>query len=248
MKLNKGAGEEKKILVGTSGFSYTEWRGSFYPEDLPAKKYLSYYAERFRTTEINNTFYRLPTPKLTAGWYESAPPGFVFTLKLSQKITHIRRLKNVDEEMKFFLEAAAVLNEKLGPILAQLPPNYRKNTDVLAEFLDKYGASCKLAFEFRHESWFSDDVYQLLRDHQTAFGVVESEKEDAPPPPLVVTGPFVYMRLRKGEYSEPELAEWAKWIRDQTVDVYCYMKHDLKAPILASQLLKSLGVGESKSQ
>jgi len=235
--------EDRQILVGTSGFSYTEWRGSFYPEDLSSKNYLAFYAEHFKTTEINNTFYRLPTQKLTEGWYQSAPAGFVFTLKLSQKITHIKRLKNADAEMQFFLEAAASLAEKLGPILVQLPPNYKKNTEVLSEFLGNYAPGRRLAFEFRNESWFSDDVYQVLSDNHTSLGIVEPEKDDAPKPPLIVTGPFVYMRLRKGEYSESELAEWAKWIQDQKVDVYCYMKHDLKAPVLASQLLKALGDG-----
>jgi uncharacterized protein YecE (DUF72 family) len=240
MKASNDRALNGRIFVGTSGFSYAEWRGSFYPEDLPSKRFLPYYAERFATTEINNTFYRLPTPKRTAGWYEAAPAGFVFTLKLSQKITHIRRLKEADSEMQFFLDAAAGLNEKLGPILVQLPPNYRKNTEVLAAFLGKYASGRKLAFEFRHESWFADDVYELLSEHQVALGIVESEKDDAKEPPLIVTGPFIYMRLRKGEYSDPELDKWAKWILEQKVAVYCYMKHDQKAPVLASQLIKAL--------
>jgi uncharacterized protein YecE (DUF72 family) len=240
MKTNKAEVEKPQIRVGTSGFSYTEWRGSFYPEDLSSKKYLGYYAEHFSTTEINNTFYRLPTPKLTEGWYDGVGPGFVFTLKLSQKITHIKRLKEVDSEMEFFLKAAVGLKEKLGPILVQLPPNYKKNTEVLAKFLGRYSKGNKLAFEFRHESWFEDDVYQLLKEHDTAFGIVESEKEDAKEPPLEVTGQFVYMRLRKGDYTKAELEKWAQWILSQTVDVYCYMKHDEKAPILANQLLDAL--------
>jgi len=235
---DKGLGST--IFIGTSGFSYTEWRGSFYPEDLPTKNFLQYYAERFTTTEINNTFYRLPTPKLVSGWSQAAPDGFVFTLKLSQKITHIRRLKDVDSEMRFFLETAAGLNEKLGPILVQLPPNFKKNAELLSEFLKSYASGHKLAFEFRHESWFDEDVYQVLKDHQAALGVVESEKEGAPDPPSIVTGPFVYMRLRKGDYSDAELERWARWILKQTVPVYCYLKHDEKAPVLASGLIDAL--------
>ena len=127
-----------QILVGTSGFAYKEWKGSFYPEDLPAKKYLSYYAEHFHTTEINNTFYRMPTAKLCEGWYAEVPDNFSFTLKLSQRITHFKRLKNVDDEMSFFLESAAALKEKLGPILVQLPPNYKKDIDVLDAFLGAF--------------------------------------------------------------------------------------------------------------
>src|SRR5690349_1986949 len=120
-----------RILVGTSGFAYKEWKGSFYPEKLPAKKYLSYYAEHFSTTEINNTFYRMPTPKLCESWYDEVPEGFSFTLKVSQRITHFKRLKNVDDDMNFFLDSAANLKEKLGPILVQLPPNFKKNLEVL---------------------------------------------------------------------------------------------------------------------
>ena len=171
------------ILVGTSGFAYKEWKGSFYPVDLPAKKYLSYYATQFRTTEINNTFYRMPTAKLCEGWYAEVPDGFSFTLKLSQRITHFKRLKNIDDEMSFFLESAAGLKEKLGPILVQLPPNYKKDTEVLDAFLDTFATRGKLAFEFRHESWFSDDVYDVLRKHKTTLGVVEKEEGEGPETP-----------------------------------------------------------------
>ncbi|HSE42047.1 MAG TPA: DUF72 domain-containing protein, partial [Acidobacteriota bacterium] len=164
-----------KILVGTSGFSYTEWKGIFYPEDLPSKNYLSFYAQHFKTTEINNTFYKLPSRKNTEAWYASVPDDFSFTLKLTQKITHIKRLKSVDSEMNAFFEGADGLMEKMGPILVQLPPNFRKNTEVLNDFLDSYSKRGKLALEFRHDSWFSDDVYELLKKHQSAFGVVEGE-------------------------------------------------------------------------
>jgi uncharacterized protein YecE (DUF72 family) len=234
------ANAANEILVGTSGFGYKEWKGSFYPDDLPAKKYLSYYAGHFHTTEINNTFYRMPTAKLCEGWYAEVPDGFSFTLKLSQRITHFKRLKNVDDEMNFFLDSAAGLKEKLGPILVQLPPNFKKDTDVLDAFLSAFATKGKLAFEFRHESWFTDDVYDLLRKHKTTLGVVEKEEGEGPDTPREVTGSFVYMRLRKGDYSKDEMLDWARWIRSQSVPVYCYLKHDERAPMLAKQLIEAL--------
>lgn len=228
------------VLVGTSGFAYKEWKGSFYPADLPAKKYLSYYAQQFRTTEINNTFYRMPTAKLCEGWYTEVPNDFSFTLKVSQRITHFKRLRNVDDEMNFFLESAAGLKEKLGPLLIQLPPNFKKDTGVLEDFLARFAPKGKLAFEFRHESWFADDVYDVLRKHKATLGVVEKEEGEGPDTPREVTGSFVYMRLRKGDYSKNEMLDWAKWIRSQSVPVYCYLKHDDSAPVLANQLLCAL--------
>jgi uncharacterized protein YecE (DUF72 family) len=230
----------KDILVGTSGFAYKEWKGSFYPTDLPAKKYLSYYAEHFPTTEINNTFYRMPTAKLCESWYPEVPDGFSFTLKLSQRITHFKRLKNVENEMNFFLESASALKEKLGPILVQLPPNFKKDAEVLEGFLTGFATKAKLAFEFRHDSWFADDVYDLLRKHRTTLGVVEKEEDEGPDTPREVTGSFVYMRLRKGDYSKDEMLDWARWIKSQSVPVYCYLKHDDLAPVLANALLDAL--------
>lgn len=226
-----------RILIGTSGFSYKEWKGIFYPEDLPAKQYLKFYATHFHTTEINNTFYRIPSAKMTSDWHGEVPDDFSFTLKLSQKITHIRRLKNVEQEMEWFLDGAAGLKEKLGPVLVQLPPNLKKDLGLLEAFASRYCTEAKLAFEFRHDSWFSDDTYDLLRKYRCAFGVVEAEERDAI---RIVTGDFVYMRLRKGEYSKQETNDWAGWIRSQKTDVYCYLKHDECAPVLAKQFMAAL--------
>src|SRR5262245_41819348 len=159
------------IRVGTSGFSYKEWKGSFYPEDLPVKQYLSFYAQHFSTTEINNTFYRIPTKKLTETWASEVPDDFSFTLKLSQKITHFKRLKNAEEEMDLFLDAASGLGNKLGPVLVQLPPNFKKDADVLEEFLDRYAKKANLAFEFRNASWMNSETYDLLRKYNTTLGV-----------------------------------------------------------------------------
>jgi uncharacterized protein YecE (DUF72 family) len=233
-------GNDSPVLVGTSGFAYGEWRGSFYPAELSPKRFLSYYAGHFRTTEINNTFYRMPTPQLTQAWYAEVPADFSFTLKLSRKITHFKKLKDVGEEMDWFLASAASLKEKLGPILVQLPPFFRKDLAVLREFLAQFAARARLALEFRHDSWFEEELYQLLREHNTALGVVESEKKETGDAVKIVTGAFVYVRLRKGDYSETELLGWARWIREQTVPVYCYLKHDERAPVLAKQLLEAL--------
>ncbi|MGH9425925.1 MAG: DUF72 domain-containing protein [Terriglobia bacterium] len=231
-----------RILVGTSGFSYTEWRGKFYPPELSPKKFLSYYAQHFSTTEINNTFYRIPTPALVGNWHDEVPAQFKFTLKVSQIITHRKKLKGVDSEMQRFLEGAAALKEKLATLLVQLPPFLRKDLDTLEDFLNKFSSRARLSFEFRHASWFCDDLYQLLRRHECALAVVEKEEGEGAEAPREVTAPFVYMRLRKGEYSDAELEDWAKWIRRQTVDVFCYLKHDDEAPLLAKRLLKALGM------
>ncbi len=225
---------KNNVLVGTSGFSYPEWKGTFYPEDLPAKKFLSYYSGHFRTTEINNTFYRIPVPKTTEAWYGEVGADFCFTLKLSQKITHFKKLKDVSEEMERFLEAAEALKEKMGTVLVQLPRYFKKDADVLHDFLRHYSGRAKLAFEFRHESWYNDEVYGLLKQFQSALAVVEAEEQDAV---REITAGFVYMRLRKGDYKAQELKAWAKWIDSLDTDVFCYLKHDQKAPLLAHQLL-----------
>src|SRR5262245_6493072 len=188
------ADESPRIRVGTSGFSYTEWRGKFYPADLSPKKFLSYYAQHFPTTEVNNTFYRIPTPTLVRNWRNEVPPEFQLTLKVSQIITHRKNLKEVEPEMQSFLEGAAALSEKLATLLVQLPPFFRKEIETLEDFLKRFSSQARLAFEFRHRSWFCDDVYQLLRQHQCALAVVEKEEGDVAEAPREVTAPFIYMR------------------------------------------------------
>lgn len=230
----------RRLRVGTSGFAYAEWKGTFYPEKLPAKKFLSYYAQHFDTTEINSTFYRFPRPQATAAWYGEVPAGFDFTLKMSQRVTHAKRLRDVDREMTWFWDGALGLQEKLGPVLVQLPPNFEMDLERLESFLAKHASRGRLAFEFRHASWFADAVYELLRRYRAAFAVVEMEADETTPRPREVTGDFVYMRLRKEEYSEAELCDWTAWMRAQSVDVYCYLKHDEKAPLLAQRLLQAL--------
>jgi uncharacterized protein YecE (DUF72 family) len=186
----------------------------------------------------------MPTAKVTEGWYGEVPAGFSFTLKLSQRVTHFKRLKNVDSEMDFFLNSAAALKEKLGPILVQLPPNFKKDIGVLEDFLARFASRAMLAFEFRNASWFGEELFGLLNRYNSAFGVVEKEDGDEElETPREVTGSFVYMRLRKEEYESAELADWAGWILDQKVPVYCYLKHDERAPVLANNLLEALKKG-----
>lgn len=226
---------KSKLLIGTSGFSYPEWKGTFYPEDLPSKKYLSFYAQHFKTTEINNTFYRIPTYQLTESWYKEVPPDFLFTLKMSQAVTHRKKLNHAEEEMERFLDASTGLKEKLGTILVQLPPYFKIDTAILEGFLQNYATKARLAFEFRHQTWYTNEVYELLKKYNATLAVVEAEDNTAV---REVTGPFIYMRLRKGDYDKNELKEWADWMGKQTVDIFCYLKHDEKAPALAQQLLE----------
>lgn len=226
--------------VGTSGFAYDAWRGSFYPDDLPAKRFLEFYSQRFTTTEINATFYRFPRTHVVEGWARQVPEGFSFTLKMSQRVTHTRRLKDVDREMGWFCDGAYALGGKLAAVLVQLPPNFRKDADLLDAFLAKHATRLPMALEFRHDSWFDDAVYEILRRHRTALAVVETEDGDAVPRPRLVTGPFVYMRLRKGDYSDDELRDWACWMNAQALPVFCYLKHDDLGPALARRLIQEL--------
>lgn len=226
------------IYVGTSGFSYSEWKGLFYPEKLSPKEYLNFYAEHFTTTEINNTFYRSPSESTAKKWCEQVPEGFRFALKLNRKITHKKRLREVEEEMAWFLKGAAAMGDKLGTILVQLPPYFRKDLGSLRDFLQQYKGTNQLAVEFRHQSWFSEDTLQLLAEHQASLAVVESDEGAAL---RRVTAPFVYMRLRKSSYPQEEIREWAGWIRSLQQDVFVYLKHEDQAPALARQLVDALG-------
>ncbi|RPJ55033.1 MAG: DUF72 domain-containing protein [Acidobacteria bacterium] len=228
---------EKRIYVGTSGYSYPEWKGIFYPQDLPSKNYLRFYADRFPTTEINNTFYRFPSESAAAGWNDQVPNGFRFAVKLTQKITHQKKLAQVEEEMEWFLKGIRILRPKLSAILVQLSPFFRKDLRVLGDFLATHGQSLPLAFEFRHPSWQSAEVYDLLSDRQAALVLAET---DEAPALREVTGPFVYVRLRKQSYQPGELEDWAQWLLDQRKPCFVYLKHDERAPVLASQLFEIL--------
>jgi uncharacterized protein YecE (DUF72 family) len=212
------------IHVGTSGYNYPEWRGTFYPVALPASGMLAYYAERFTAVEINYTFYRMPTARGLAGWAAATPPGFVFVLKAPRRITHDRRLRDIDEPLRYFHDTAATLGAKLGPLFFQLPPTFRKDTHRLADLLARLPPGQPRALEFRHHSWFDDDVYDLLRRWNAALCVADTARGTTP---LVATADFGYLRLRDADYTDAELAEWADRAREPGWrDAYVFFKHE----------------------
>jgi uncharacterized protein YecE (DUF72 family) len=216
-----------RLFVGTSGFAYKQWKPGFYPPDLKNADMLRYYAERLPSVEINNTFYRSPTPKLLAGWMEETPESFVFTLKASQKITHVKRLKDAGDTLGYFLETSKTLGERLGCILFQCPPNLRHDAERLQTFLAALpGPPFRFAMEFRHESWKDDSVRRALAEKGVAWCEAEGEEESE----IVRTAKdFIYLRLRRGTYDEADVAAWAKEVGavlDDGADAYVYFKHE----------------------
>jgi uncharacterized protein YecE (DUF72 family) len=229
-----------RVRVGTSGFSYKEWKGSFYPEDLPASEMLRFYAGRFPTVEINNTFYRMPKSETLAQWAEQVPDGFSFALKAPQRITHIRRLTEAGDSVEFFFRVASTLGDRFGPTLFQLPPNLKRDLSRLTEFLATLPPTARCAFEFRHESWFEEPVYEALRDARCALCLAEDEKLATP---RVATTGWGYLRLRRQDYGEEQLRDWAAAIRSQPwEEAFVFFKHEEegKGPELAEQLTKIL--------
>jgi len=225
-----------KVLIGTSGYSYKEWKGSFYPEDLPASRMLAYYAERLGTVEANSTFYRLPTPKALADWSHATPAGFVFAIKAPQRITHQLRLVGCEEPLARLAAATETLGPKRGPVLFQLPPNFKKDAARLTAFLGGVPRDLRAAFEFRHESWFTDEVYDALRARGAALVLSESETLAAP---VVATADWGYLRLRREDYVSADLARWAETIRQQPwSEAFVYFKHEdgARGPKLAGEL------------
>lgn len=225
-----------RAFTGTSGFSYKEWKGGFYPEDLPDKGMLAYYATRLAAVEINNTFYRMPKAELVAGWAAQVGEGFRFVLKAPQRITHRERLEGSEQSLEWFLSAARVLGDKLGALMFQLPPFFKKDVPRLAAFLEQLPADVKAAFEFRNVTWFSDDVYEALRRKNVAL--VGGDAEDADKsPPLVATADFGYLRLRAPEYSESDLAAWADRMGKQPwKSAFAFLKHEVMGPAYAEKL------------
>lgn len=217
---------EHELFAGTSGYSYKEWKGAFYPEDLAATRFLSYYSEKLSTVEINNTFYRFPSEKMLEGWTTQTPEHFRFAVKANAGITHRGRLKDVESLTTDFVTRCQLLGEKLGPILFQLPPSFRRDDARLETFLATLPEGTRYAMEFRHESWFDDAVFQCLTDSNVALCVSEGDKLDSP---RVTTADHAYARLRRAEYTQEELRTWHSWIHDQLGtgrDVYAYLKHD----------------------
>jgi uncharacterized protein YecE (DUF72 family) len=213
------------LHVGTSGYSYKEWKGNFYPEDLPAKEMLSYYSRRLPAVEINNTFYRLPQVSMIENWREQVPPEFRFSIKATQRITHIKRLNNCADETKYLMETAALLKERLGVVLFQLPPNSKKDSERLKRFLDLLPPDHKAAFEFRHESWFDNEILDTLKAKDCAL--VASDTDEKPLPEIVNTASWGYLRLRRMNYEDKDLADWRQRVQAQKWrDAFIFFKHE----------------------
>ena len=231
-----------KLWVGTSGYNYAEWKGSFYPEDLPASKMLGYYSERFSTVEINYSFYRLPSEKVIGNWAETAPEGFAFTLKAPRRITHEARLRDCQELTERFCARAQALGPKLGVLLFQLPPYLRANVEALQEFASWLPEGVRAAFEFRHASWLCDEVYACLRARNLALCVTDSETATTP---IVQTADYAYFRLRDEGYDEADIRRWAETVGEAADggDVFVYFKHEESGtgPVFARALLEAVG-------
>lgn len=230
------------LFVGTSGYSYKEWKGNFYPEDLKAKEMLAYYSRRLPAVEINNTFYRLPQPAMVENWRDQVPKNFRFSVKATQRITHIKRLKSCAEETKYLIETAALLGEGLGVILFQLPPNSKKDAERLRDFLGLLPDEKRAAFEFRHESWFDDETFDALRAKNCAL--VVSDTDEKPLTEIISTAGWGYLRLRKTNYESGDLVDWMKRVQDQKWnDAFVFFKHEDEGvgPNLAKQFLELAG-------
>ena len=230
-----------KPWIGTSGFQYAEWKGTFYPEDLPAAKMLPFYAERLATTEINYTFHRIPAAKTIDNWKHLTPENFRFALKAPQKITHWSKLRDCADTLRYFYDVVSALDAKLGPVLFQLPPNFKKDTFILGDFVNGLPGGMRAAFEFRHESWFDKEVFDLLKATKTALCIADSEKLTAP---KVSTATWGYLRLRREDYSRIDIEGWVEFVRAQHGwdDVFIYFKHEEAGigPKLAKQMMELL--------
>jgi uncharacterized protein YecE (DUF72 family) len=228
-----------ELYVGTSGYAYKPWKGSFYPEDLPDKQMLHYYGERFRSVEINNTFYRMPKASVLEAWAAEVPPQFKFVIKAPQKITHIQRLKDTDGSVAYLLEVVNALKDRLGPLLFQLPPHLKKDAARLRDFLALLPPTRRAAFEFRHASWFDDEVFALLRERHAALCIAEAE--DGVEVPFVSTADWGYLRLRRPDYGDAELKAWVDRVREPGWrDAFIFFKHEDegKGPQMAKRFLE----------
>jgi len=229
-----------QILTGTSGFSYPEWCGRFYPVGTAGAQMLRYYATRLPTVEINNTFYRMPSPELVAGWGEEVPASFRFAVKAPRRITHSKKLAEVGDDIAHLFGVLEVLGDKLGPVLFQLPPFLKKDLGLLEAFLGALPERQRAALEFRHPSWFTEDVYRALRAHNVALvgGDLEEVEQS---PPLVATADFGYLRLRRMDYDPAGIADWGARIGKQPWQtVYAYLKHEVLGPMFAEALFATL--------
>ena len=232
-----------RLIVGTSGYSYKEWKGTFYPDDLPASKMLPFYAEHFDSVEINNTFYRMPEAKTLAKWKGEVPDRFTFILKAPQRITQQKKLHDAADDVRYFFEVAASLGEKLGPVLFQLPPFFRKDAARLREFIGVVPPEARVGFEFRHPSWMDEEVYDILRGRDAALCASDTDEVSDADALVVPTASWGYQRLRRTDYSDAQLQAWrARIDRQPWSDAYVFFKHEEegKGPAFAKRFL-SLG-------
>jgi uncharacterized protein YecE (DUF72 family) len=228
-----------QLHVGTSGYSYKEWKGSFYPEDMSTDEMLRFYGEHFNAVEINNTFFRMPKPEVLEGWAAEVPKDFKFVLKASRGITHMKRLKNAGESVAYLLKMIEGMKQRIGALLFQLPPNMKKDVVRLREFLALLPKDRRAAFEFRHQSWFDEEVFAALRERNAALCIAEAE--DDLEIPFVATADFGYLRLRMPEYTDAQLKAWYERVKDQAwSDAFVFFKHEdeAKGPKLAKRFME----------
>jgi uncharacterized protein YecE (DUF72 family) len=228
-----------RLLAGASGYSFKEWKGTFYPPDMKADQMLAWYSARLPTVEINNTFYRMPRTEMLENWAKTVPPSFQFAIKASRRITHFAQLKAdaAADSVAFLYSLLATLGDKRGPVLFQLPPFLKKDLPRLHEFLKLLPEGHAAAFEFRNASWFADDVYDALKG--AGASLCFSEREDNAPPPLIETAPWGYVRLRLETYADADLEQWAQRLRNtRWRDVHVYFMHEPTAPAYAQNLMR----------
>ena len=228
-----------RLFAGASGYSFKEWKGSFYPSDMKPEGMLRFYAERLPTVEINNTFYQMPKAPVLESWAASTPQNFKFAIKAPRRITHLARLdaEKVADPLGYLYKTLAVLGPKKGPVLFQLPPFLKKDVARLNSFLALLPQGHAAAFEFRNDTWFDDEVYAALKAAGAALCL--SEREDNAPPPLVETAPWGYVRLRLENYSDADLQRWAERLAaTQWREVYAYFMHEPTAPAYAATLMR----------
>ena len=229
------------LIVGTSGYSYKEWKGTFYPDDLPAAKMLPFYAEHFDTVEINNTFYRMPAESMMTKWAGEVPDNFTFVLKAPQRITHQKRLAGTEDDVRQLFEVASALGPKLGPVLFQLPPYARKDAAKLEDFVSRLPRDRRVAFEFRHDSWFDDEIEAILRSRDAALCAADTDEVADPDSIVRSTASWGYLRLRRTDYGDDSLAAWRRRIDAQPWSAaYVFFKHEDegKGPAFAKRFLE----------
>jgi uncharacterized protein YecE (DUF72 family) len=230
------------LFVGTSSYSEKAWKGKFYPRDLPAAQMLRYYGERFRTVEINSTFFAMPKASVLERWADEVAAGFRFAFKAPRQITHLQWLKDKDKLLSTLLEVVGTLRERLGPLLFQLPATAKKDMSRLRAFLALVPSQQRVAFEFRHPSWFDDEVFELLRDHRAALGVADAE--DTLEVPFVATTDWGYLRFRRLDYDDAALKSWVKRSQGQNWrEAFVFFKHEDQGngPRLACRMMDLAG-------